>query len=112
MKILSSYSTLQSAIKDPFLRAKVKCFISVSPEVKPFLRRFQSSKPLSVFPYKEYGAINIVIFPSELIVKPDVLKPKEGSELNLNQICLLYLNDSDILLPAKKSKSDQHVKTS
>ncbi len=57
MKSLSCYSTLQSAIKDPFLRAKVKFFISVSQEVEPFLRRFQSSKPLSVFLYKEYGAI-------------------------------------------------------
>jgi hypothetical protein len=49
MKSLSSYSTLQSAIKDPILRAKVKFFISVSQEVEPFLRRFQSSKLLFFF---------------------------------------------------------------
>ena len=100
MKSLSSYSTLQSAIKDPFLRAKVKFFISVSQEVEPFLRRFQSSKPLAVFLYKEYGAIIRNL--AERVVKPEVLKPKEGPELNFNQICLLDLKDSDILLTAKK----------
>jgi hypothetical protein len=31
-----------------------------------------------------------------------VLKPKEGPELNFNQVCLLDLKDSDILLTAKK----------
>ncbi|KZS06274.1 Uncharacterized protein APZ42_030326 [Daphnia magna] len=79
-----------------------KIFISVSQEVKPFLRRFQSSKPLAVFLYKEYGAIIRNI--AERVVKPDVLKPKKGPKLNLNQICLLDLNDSDILLSAKKVK--------
>ena len=54
---IQSFRTIQAALSDPLLKAKLCFFISVSSVIEPFLRRFQSAKPLFPFLYGELSEI-------------------------------------------------------
>jgi hypothetical protein len=48
-KALNKWRVLEAGFKDPLLRAKICFFISVAQEVEPFLKSFQSTKPMVSF---------------------------------------------------------------
>ena len=94
---LASWQTLQTAFKDdPMLRAKVAFFVSVANEVKPFLRKFQSSKPLAPFLYEEIFQVTKSLL--KRIAKPEIINNLKSAAALSN----LNLQDSENLLPAKK----------
>ena len=61
---------------------------------------FQSSKPLALFLYREYG--DIILSLTKRVVKPEVFEPEEGRPLTLRQICQLDLDKEDNFLVAKR----------
>lgn len=81
-KSLKSWLRLEAAFKKPYLKAQLYFFISIAKLVEPFLRRFQSDKPLSILLYEELHDVMRSVM--KRIVKPDVLKAaKTGRQLML-----------------------------
>lgn len=48
---LKSFTRIQQAVNDPLMKAKLSFFVSVNITIEPFLRKFQSTKPLAPFIY-------------------------------------------------------------
>ena len=93
----NSYKIVQEAISDPFtLVVKLKFFSFVSDIVEPFLKKYQSDKPMIPFMYEDLK--DLVSRLLELFVKPDILeKNKTGKKM-----IKLDLYDKEILLSADK----------
>ena len=92
-----SYKIVQEAISDLFtLVVKLKFFSFVSDIVEPFLKKYQSDKPMIPFMYEDLK--DLVSRLLELFVKPDILeKNKTGKKM-----IKLDLYDKEILLSADK----------
>jgi hypothetical protein len=54
---LKSWKTLETAMSDRFLIAKVSFFITIAEDVEPFLRKFQTAKPMSPFLFDEMSQV-------------------------------------------------------
>lgn len=54
---LPSWKNLVTGFKDNFLRAKICFFVSVAKEVEPFLRRFQTIKPMAPLLYEATATV-------------------------------------------------------
>lgn len=63
---------VETALKDPFLLAKLNFFNAVSMKFEPFLTKFQSSKPM--FPFLHYELEKLLRHLMSSFVKEDVLK--------------------------------------
>ena len=95
-----SYKNVQEAVNDPFTLTKFKfClakFSFVSDIVEPFLKKYQSDKPMIPFMYEDLK--DLVSRLLELFVKPAILeKNKTGKKM-----MKLDLYDKEILLSADK----------
>lgn len=53
----NNYTVVSDFLKDGFLAAKLSFMLTVSTELEPFLRFFQSNKPLLPFLYKKLLAM-------------------------------------------------------
>lgn len=53
-----SFDRIVEALKDPLLKAKLGFFISIANIVEPFLRKFQSPKPMVPFLYDELANVH------------------------------------------------------
>ena len=67
-----SYENVQEAINDPFTLAKLKLFSFVSHIVEPFLKKYQSDKPMTPFMYEDLT--DLVSRLLELFVRPAILE--------------------------------------
>ena len=75
-----SCKNVQEAISDPFTLAKVKFSSFVSDIVEPFLKKYQSDKPIIPFMYEDLK--DLVSRLLELFVKPAILeKNKTGKKM-------------------------------
>ena len=91
-----SYKNVQEVISGPFTLAKLKFFSFVSDIVEPFLKKYQSDKPMIPFMYEDLK--DLVSRLLELFVKPTILeKNKTGKKM-----MKLNLYDKEILLSAEK----------
>ena len=91
-----SCKNVQEAINDPFTLAKRKLFSFVSDIVEPFLKKYQSDKPMIPFMYEDLK--DLVSRLLELFVKPTIHeKNKTGKKM-----MKLDLYDKEILLSAEK----------
>ena len=86
-----SYENVQEVISGPFTLAKLKFFSFVSDIVEPFLKKYQSDKPMIPFMYEDLK--DLVSRLLELFVKPAILeKNKTGKKM-----MKLDLYDNEIL---------------
>ena len=91
-----SCKNVQEAINDPFTLAKRKFFSFVSDIVEPFLKKYQSDKPMIPFMYEDLK--DLVSRLLELFVKPTIHeKNKTGKKMMKLDLC-----DKEILLSAEK----------
>lgn len=72
-----SFTVIQKAIQDPLITAQLQFFLMIAREVEPFLRRYQTDKPMLPFIGKDLGLLVKVLM--EKIVKPEVLAEKATS---------------------------------
>lgn len=85
---------LKTAMKNPLLKPQLAAVQSVICECEPFLRRFQSNKPLAPFLYTA-----IVELIKNLIAK--IVKPNILGEATSQNIIELDLKSADNLLPTE-----------
>ena len=94
---LSSWATLEEAFKDIITQPKISFFITIAHELEPYLKKFQSPKPLAPYFFEETYSVLYNLM--ERFVKREVL---EG--LQPSAIAELDLKDSSILMAAKDVK--------
>lgn len=88
-----SFVNLNKAVKDPLTEAKISCFSFICSLVEPYLKKFQSDKPMVPFLYTDLKALikNIL----QLVVKPVILdKCKTGMQMSS-----IDLDKNENLLP-------------
>jgi hypothetical protein len=89
-----SFRTIQAALSDPLLKAKLCFFISVCSVIEPFLRRFQSAKPLFPFLYGELSEMQSTL--AKRYLKSSVIEKASTTKQLANAISLARKED---LLP-------------
>lgn len=88
--------TIVQAAKDPLIKCKLSFFKTVASECEPFLKKFQSPRPLAPFLYEDlHDLIRKLMM---RFVDPDKLK----SALSAKQLFDIDLNQSENLLHSKK----------
>ena len=75
-----SYKNVRDALADPFILAKLHFFSYVSAIVEPYLRTYQTEKPMIPFMFKDLKEIVLQLM--QLFIKPEVLEAnKSGNKL-------------------------------
>ena len=75
-----SYLTVKESAEDPLVAAKLQFFSFVSSIVEPYLRKYQTDKPMIPFVY--FDLKDLVIKLLDIIVKPKVSNNcKSGKKL-------------------------------
>ena len=94
-----SYSNLKNSLDDPLIHAKLIFFSYVAYIIEPFLKKFQTDKPMVPFPSFGLKAIVSELLESEFVVKSSVIK----SCKNVRQLKEIDLCDESNLLPLEKT---------
>ena len=75
-----SYLTVKESVEDPLVAAKLQFFNFVSSIVEPYLRKYQTDKPMIPFVYFDLKDLFIKLL--DIIVKPTVINNcKSGKQL-------------------------------
>ena len=75
-----SYLTVKESVEDPLVAAKYQFFSFVSSIVEPYLRKYQTDKPMIPFVY--FDLKDLVIKLLDIIVKPTITNNcKSGKQL-------------------------------
>ena len=75
-----SYLAVKESVEDPLVTAKLQFFCFVSSIVEPYLRKYQTDKPMIPFVY--FDLKDLVIKLLDIIVKPTVINNcKSGKQL-------------------------------
>jgi hypothetical protein len=97
--VVASFTTVSSALKDPLLLAKLEFFKLMALQVLPFLRKFQSSKPMVPFLYD-----NLMTISRDLVVR--IVKPSAIDASSVTSVCNSIAKDRDEPVPIYKTVKD------
>lgn len=86
-----SFETMETALKDPFLSAKLAFFQRVASILETFLKSYQTDSPMVPFMFSDVTKIMTELL--SIVVKPDILNGKTGMDL-----CKINIRNSNNLL--------------
>ena len=92
----TSFTTVVNWVKDPLALAKIEVFLSVARQVQPFLKLYQTDKPM--VPFLEFDLRNMIMNILTRIMKPQKIPKREDSSAEFIKIKL----DSENLLESHK----------
>ncbi|XP_063219581.1 uncharacterized protein LOC134529431 [Bacillus rossius redtenbacheri] len=90
----ASFMVVKNALRDKLLGPKLAFFSSVASEIEPFLKEFQTDKPMAPFLYSDFCAVvkNLMI----RFVKPEVIESKPLSAIDLSGTNLMSHKNVDL----------------